>query len=64
MTLEHIRPISRSGNNKLSNLVLACRDCNEERGDELLTFVDIVAAERPVPTALEEQLRTWMETVA
>ena len=32
-TIDHVLPRSRGGGNLLSNLVLACPACNEERGD-------------------------------
>ena len=32
-TLEHIIPRSQGGKNVLSNLMLACRKCNQERND-------------------------------
>ncbi|WP_254510412.1 HNH endonuclease [Anatilimnocola floriformis] len=34
-TLDHIRPISRGGTNHDDNLVLSCRKCNAEKGDQL-----------------------------
>lgn len=32
-TRDHILPRSRGGSNELFNMVLACRACNEEKGD-------------------------------
>ncbi len=34
--LEHIRPISRGGTNHRTNLRMACRQCNLEKGNKLL----------------------------
>ncbi len=32
LEIEHIVPVSRGGTNRVSNLTLACRDCNQEKG--------------------------------
>jgi hypothetical protein len=32
--LDHVRPRSRGGTNRVSNLVLACHACNERKGDQ------------------------------
>lgn len=32
-TIDHITPRSKNGRHALWNLVLACRPCNEQRGD-------------------------------
>jgi 5-methylcytosine-specific restriction endonuclease McrA len=34
-TFDHVMPVSRGGTNALTNLVLACKPCNESKGDEL-----------------------------
>lgn len=31
-TLDHLKPRSHGGSNELSNLVIACKSCNERRG--------------------------------
>lgn len=31
-TVEHLRPVSEGGSDKLNNLAIACRKCNELRG--------------------------------
>lgn len=42
MTLDHLIPISKGGDDKLSNLVAACKKCNGKRGDkEIAEFVNI-----------------------
>lgn len=33
-SFDHITPKSRGGNDKLKNLVVACRECNSSRGDQ------------------------------
>lgn len=35
LTLDHLRPKSRGGSNSLENLRLACRPCNQSRGNSL-----------------------------
>lgn len=35
MTLEHIVPQSCGGSNEMTNLVLACSDCNNTRGNDI-----------------------------
>lgn len=34
LEIEHIIPKSRGGTNKVSNLTLACRDCNQKKGNK------------------------------
>ncbi len=36
-TIDHVIPSSKGGSNDETNLVLACSDCNNEKGDELWT---------------------------
>jgi 5-methylcytosine-specific restriction endonuclease McrA len=31
-TLDHIRPVARGGTDTITNLQLACRECNEAKG--------------------------------
>lgn len=33
LTIDHVRPRSKGGTNELSNLVVACRACNHQKGD-------------------------------
>ncbi len=40
LTIDHVTPIHKGGTNDLSNLELACRDCNQERNQHY---------KRPVP---------------
>lgn len=36
-TIDHLIPRSRGGGNELENLVIACRECNEARGN--ITYI-------------------------
>jgi 5-methylcytosine-specific restriction endonuclease McrA len=36
LEIEHIEPRARGGSNRISNLAIACRSCNEKKGDKLL----------------------------
>ena len=36
LQMDHIIPRSKGGNNHISNLVLACSDCNEAKSNEFL----------------------------
>lgn len=44
LNIEHLRPRSRGGSDRVSNLVLACVPCNEAKGS---TPVDTFLADRP-----------------
>jgi 5-methylcytosine-specific restriction endonuclease McrA len=43
LTIEHLKPLSRGGNNHMDNLALACRPCNQRRGRSagLRTLVEV-----------------------
>ncbi|MDX2932921.1 RNA-guided endonuclease IscB [Streptomyces ipomoeae] len=44
LNIDHLRPRSRGGSNRISNLVLACAPCNQAKGNRP---VDIFLAHRP-----------------
>ena len=44
LNIDHVRPRSRGGSNRISNLVLACVLCNQAKGS---TPVDVFLAHRP-----------------
>jgi len=37
LEIEHMVPKSNGGSNRISNLTIACRDCNQEKGSQTLT---------------------------
>lgn len=45
LTIEHLVPLSRGGDHSISNIVLACMDCNRSKGaktvDEFITYQDV-----------------------
>lgn len=44
LTMDHLKPRSKGGSNSLENLRLACRKCNQKRGNSL--FPPKIAANR------------------
>ncbi|MCX4859395.1 RNA-guided endonuclease IscB [Streptomyces canus] len=44
LNIDHLRPRSRGGSNRISNLVLACAPCNQAKSN---TAVEILLADRP-----------------
>lgn len=36
-TLDHVIPLSKGGSNTIENIVLACRPCNEFKGDRIMS---------------------------
>lgn len=39
-TVDHLRPRSKGGSNRMSNLVLSCSPCNQERADDVYDAED------------------------
>lgn len=35
-TIDHIIPLSKGGKHKMANLAVACKQCNSEKGDNIL----------------------------
>lgn len=63
LEIEHITPKSRGGSNRVSNLCLACRDCNEAKGSQTAKefgFPDIQSlAKKPLKDAAAVNSVRW-----
>ncbi len=63
LEVEHITPKSRGGSNRISNLTLACRTCNENKGAQTATefgYPDIQKqAKRPLKDAATMNATRW-----
>jgi 5-methylcytosine-specific restriction endonuclease McrA len=63
LEIEHIKPKSRGGSNRISNLTLACRKCNEKKGS--LTAIEFgypniqLQAKRPLKDATAVNATRW-----
>jgi hypothetical protein len=62
LNIDHLRPRSRGGSDRISNLVLACVPCNQAKGS---TSVDVFLAHRPDRLAeILQQVRTPLHDAA
>lgn len=53
LTLDHVKPKSKGGNNTWENLVTCCQNCNVKKGDKFLEDTDMVMSHKPFkPTYL------------
>ncbi|MEO1644047.1 MAG: RNA-guided endonuclease IscB [Chloroflexota bacterium] len=63
LEIEHIIPKSRGGSNRVSNLTLACHDCNQEKGNQTASeygFPEIQArAKKPLRDASAINSTRW-----
>jgi len=63
LEIEHITPKSRGGSNRVSNLTLACHDCNERKGKQTAAefgFLNIQeAAKAPMKDAAAVNATRW-----
>lgn len=63
LEVEHITPKSRGGSNRVSNLCLACRECNEKKGNRTAQefgFPDLQAqAKAPLKDAAAVNAARW-----
>lgn len=47
LTIDHIKPKVKGGTNHIQNLILACRECNQLKGDmKLRTFRKLLSPSR------------------
>jgi 5-methylcytosine-specific restriction endonuclease McrA len=62
LELDHVHPRSRGGSNRISNLVIACRACNEAKADQ---SIEAFLADRPeVLVRIQAQLKTPLADAA
>ena len=47
LTIDHVLPKSRGGDDSWSNMVVACSACNTKKGDKLLEHTGMKLARRP-----------------
>lgn len=63
LEIEHLTPKSRGGSNRVSNLALACHDCNQAKGNQTAAeygFPQLQAqAQAPLRDAAEENTTRW-----
>ncbi len=62
LEVEHVRPKARGGSNRVSNLCLACRDCNEKKGTR--SIEDFLAKKPELLARILTQLKTPLKDAA
>jgi 5-methylcytosine-specific restriction endonuclease McrA len=62
LEIEHIRPKARGGSNRVSNLCLSCRDCNEEKGTGSID--DFLAKKPELLARILKQLKAPLKDAA
>jgi hypothetical protein len=55
LEIEHIKPVSKGGNNSIINLTTACNDCNAGKSDRLLDDTSLVEKQRRQMEILQER---------
>jgi 5-methylcytosine-specific restriction endonuclease McrA len=60
MTIDHILPRSKGGDNSLENLLPACRKCNYSRGNRLVGFFE----QKGTPPTLHEVFIPQNESIS
>ncbi len=49
LTLDHVLPRSKGGLKTWTNIVAACRSCNQKKGDKLMHEAGMVPIKKPIP---------------
>ncbi len=62
LEIDHIHPRSRGGSNRISNLILACQDCNQKKGN--LEVAEFLAHDPARLARLQAQAKTPLADVA
>lgn len=60
LTIDHIEPVAIGGGNELTNLVVACKPCNQEKGMQRIDAFNPIATEEWL-LALARQIETRFE---
>lgn len=61
MTIEHVVRRADGGTNSMSNLKLACMDCNTNRGER--SFEEWRKTRQPYGTTEQRNYRRWRRTI-
>jgi hypothetical protein len=59
LTIDHVMPRSKGGEDSWSNMVVACSSCNTEKGDKLLEHTGMRLARRPCAPANKFVFALW-----
>lgn len=62
LEVEHVRPKSKGGSNRVSNLCLACRDCNARKGNR--SIEEFLAHKPKLLSHILKQLKTPLKDAA
>ena len=60
LTIDHIVPKNKGGNDTWENLVVACARCNTRKGDTLLKHMDMKLLKKPRKPSKLFQLQTYV----
>jgi 5-methylcytosine-specific restriction endonuclease McrA len=55
-SIDHVQPLSRGGTNDPANLVVACKGCNEDKGDRLIGEARVVVTTGEAGTSRAREL--------